>query len=106
MFSSGTPPADKAPAIGIDLGTSYSSVAVFMKGKAEVIANNRGNKMTPSYVAYANSERLTGESAKFQTTLNPLNTVYGTNRIIGQRFEHPACQSDMKYWPFKVVNEG
>ncbi|CAF2820637.1 unnamed protein product [Rotaria sp. Silwood2] len=91
--------------VGIDLGTSYSCVGVFQDGKVEIIPNDQGNRTTPSYVAFTDEEILIGDDAKDQVAMNPYNTVFNTQRLIGRKYSDVTVQADMKNWSFKVINE-
>ncbi|KAI6246787.1 Endoplasmic reticulum chaperone BiP [Erysiphe necator] len=104
--------ADQAPlqesygtVIGIDLGTTYSCVGVMQKGKVEILVNDQGNRITPSYVAFTDDERLVGDAAKNQAASNPKRTIFDIKRLIGRKFEDKDAQADMKHFPFDVVQK-
>jgi len=90
-------------AIGIDFGTSYSCVGVWLNGRVEIIANDQGNRTTPSYISFTETGRLFGDAAKTEAAINAHNTIFASKRLIGRKFSDPAVQSDIKHWPFKVV---
>jgi len=92
-------------AIGIDLGTTYSCVGVWTNDHVEIIANDQGNRTTPSYVSFTSEERLIGDAAKSQVGQNPTNTVFDAKRLIGQKFNDPNVQSDMKHLTYNVINK-
>ncbi|KAI9128114.1 hypothetical protein K1719_001107 [Acacia pycnantha] len=90
-------------AIGIDLGTTYSCVAVWQHGRVDIIMNDQGNRTTPSYVAFTDTQRMVGDAAKNHAALNPINTVFDAKRLIGRRFSDSHVESDINLWPFKVI---
>jgi L1 cell adhesion molecule like protein len=96
----------KSYSMGIDLGTTYSCVGIFKDGEVQIIANDQGNRTTPSYVAWTDEDRLLGDAAKNQVASNPTNTVFDAKRLIGRTFADPVVQADLKLWPFKVVSDG
>lgn len=96
--------ASKNICVGIDLGTTYSCVAVWQNERVEIIANDQGNRTTPSYVSFTDEERLIGDAAKQLAAANPKNTVFDAKRLIGRRFNDPTVVSDSKHWPFKIAD--
>jgi heat shock protein 5 len=98
---------NKGPIIGIDLGTTYSCVGVYKNGRVDIIANDQGNLITPSYVAFTDSnERLVGDAAKNQATINPEKTIFDAKRLIGRKYSDKSVQADKKLMPFEIVSDG
>ena len=93
-------------AIGADIGTTFSAVGVWQNGRVEIIANDQGNRTTPSYVGFTDTERLVGDAAKNQATMNPKNTIYEAKRLIGRRFDDPEVQTSIKLFSFDVIDDG
>ena len=93
-------------AIGIDLGTTYSCVGWWKDNRCEIVANDQGNRTTPSYVAFNTNERLIGDGAKNQASMNPENTIFDAKRLIGRKFSDSILQADLKQFPFKVIDDG
>ena len=94
----------ECPVIGIDLGTTYSCVGIYKNGHVEIIPNELGNRITPSVVAFTDEERLVGEAAKNQGTVNPTRTVYDVKRLIGRKWNEKTVQNDKKYLPYEIVD--
>jgi heat shock protein 1/8 len=91
-------------AAGFDIGTTTSCAAVWINDRVEVIPDfQTGSRIIPSYVSFTDEEKLVGDAAKSQSTMNPKNTVYDAKRLIGRKFTDPTVQADMKLWPFKVT---
>ena len=93
------------PVIGIDLGTTYSCVGIYKNGRVEIIPNDQGNRITPSYVSFAEDERLIGEAAKNQATINPTQTLFDVKRLIGRRYKDSTVQKDKKLLPFSIIEK-
>jgi len=94
------------PVIGIDLGTTYSCVGIFKNGRVEIIPNEFGNRITPSFVAFTDEERLVGEAAKNHALLEPERSIFVVKRLIGRKFDDAEVQRDIKWLPYKVVSKG
>jgi len=95
----------EGPIIGIDLGTTYSCVGIYKNGQVEIIANDQGNRITPSYVAFVEDERLVGEAAKYQAPINPQSTLFDVKRLIGRRYTDKSVQSDKKLLPYDIIDK-
>ena len=93
-------------AVGIDIGTTFSCVGIFQNGRVEIIANDQGQRTTPSYVAFTEAgDRLIGDAAKNQAALNPKNTIYDAKRLIGRKFSDKVVQQEIKHLSYKVTGD-
>ncbi|QRW03405.1 heat shock protein HSP70 family protein [Ceratobasidium sp. AG-Ba] len=99
-----TSPPEHDSVIGIDLGTTYSCVAIYQGGRVEIIPNDQGNRITPSWVGFSGQERLIGETAKHAFHSNPSQTVFDAKRLLGRQFNEHSLQKDIRHWPFKVID--
>jgi hypothetical protein len=106
LWATPPPTVNMGPAVGIDLGTTYSCVGIFREDRCDIIANDQGNRTTPSFVAFTDTERLIGDAAKNQVAMNPVNTIFDAKRLIGRKFADAEVQADMKHFPFKVIDKG
>lgn len=97
--------AVKDVVVGIDLGTTYSCVGVYRQGRVDIIANDQGNRITPSYVAFTDEERKIGEAAKNEAASNPTNTIFDVKRLIGRRFNEKEVQRDKELLPYEIINK-
>lgn len=95
----------ECPVIGIDLGTTYSCVGIYKNGHVEIIPNELGNRITPSVVSFTDEERLIGEGAKNQGSINPTRTIYDVKRLIGRKWNEQTVQNDKKYLPYEIVDK-
>lgn len=105
-FGADKKPEVDGPVIGIDLGTTYSCVGIFKNGRVEIIPNEFGNRITPSFVAFTDEERLVGEAAKNQAATNPKRSIYVIKRLMGRKFDDKEVQRDIKWVPYDVVSKG
>ena len=95
----------ECPVLGIDLGTTYSCVGIYKNGRVEIIPNELGNRITPSVVAFTDEERLIGESAKNQASVNPTRTLYDVKRLVGRKYTDKTVQTDKKYLPYEIIDK-